>query len=96
MIVGSHVPLAQLFLQVVVFLSKVFYSRGDSLYLPFESSSVRFISLVVVGCHRVSEYHTTLCLRNGSMTSIMIVFSLQTAPTDDAKIISKLCSPHVL
>ena len=96
MIVGSYVPLAQLFLQVMVLLSKVFYSRGESLYLPFKSSSVQFISLVVVGCHRVSEYHKTLCLGSGSMTSITIVFSPQTAPTDDAKIVSKLRSPHVL
>ena len=51
MIVGSCVPLAQLFFQVVVLLSKAFYSRGESLYLSFECSSAWFISLVVVGCH---------------------------------------------
>ena len=76
-IVGSRVPLAQLFFQVVVLLSKAFYSCGESLYLAFEGNNAWFISLVVAGCHRASEYHTTLCLGSGSMTSTMRVF-----PTD--------------
>ena len=89
-IVGSRVPLAQLFFQVMVLLSKAFYSRGESLYLSFEGNSAWFISLVVVGCHQTSKYHTTLCLGNGSMATI--IFSLQTdgaKGTRDPKIVGR-------
>ena len=81
MIDRSYVPLAQLFFQVVVLLSKAFYSRSKSLYLLFEGSNAWFISLVVVGCHRASEYYKTLCLGSGSTSSTMISLSL---PTDGA------------
>ena len=37
------------------------------MYLSFKSSSGWFISVIVVGCHRAIEYHTTLCLGSGSM-----------------------------
>ena len=63
----------------MVLLSKVFYSRGESLYLSFEGSNVWFISLVVVGCHQTSKYHTTLCLGNGSMASTIRVFPTNSA-----------------
>ena len=78
-IVGSRVPLAQLFFQVMVLLSKAFYSRGESLYLSFEGSSAWFISLVVVGYHQTSKYHITLCLGNGSMASTIRVFTTDSA-----------------
>ena len=80
MIVGSCVPLAQMFFQVVVLLNTAFYNCSESLHLPFEGSSAWFISLVVVVCHQASEYHTTLCLGSGSMSSTTILFF----PTDGA------------
>ena len=80
MIVGSCVPLAQMFFQVVVLLNTAFYNCSESLYLPFEGISAWFISLVVVVCHQASEYHTTLCLGSGSMSSTTILFF----PTDSA------------
>ena len=80
MIVGSCVPLAQMFFQVVILLNKAFYNCSVSLYLPFEGSSAWFISLVVVICHQANEYHTTLCLGSGSMSSTTVLFF----PTDGA------------
>ena len=74
-IVGSRIPLEHLFLQIMVLLSKAFYSRGESLYLSFKGSSTWFISVIVASCHRASEYYITLCLRRGNVTDIFFSFS---------------------
>ena len=52
----------------MVLLGEVFYNRGKSLNLSFEGGGMWFVSLIIVdGCHRVSMYHATLYLGNGSM-----------------------------
>ena len=69
----------------MVLLSEVFHGRGESLNLSLDGSYAWFVSLNVVGgCHRVSEYHVTLCSK-----SVCIAYKsqsfLQTAPTNDVE-----------
>ena len=80
--IRPSIPLAQLFLQVVILPSKALHNNSQGLYLSFKGSAW-FVSLVVVGRHRASKYHTTLCPGSSSMAST--TFSLQTMPTDDAE-----------
>ena len=56
---------------------------GRSLWSVFSPSSSKgssawFISVIIVGCHRASEYHTTLCLGSGNIAAIVFF------PTDGA------------
>ena len=72
----------------MVLLGEVFHSCGKGLYLSFEGSSTWFVSLIVGGSHRESEYHTTLCSGSGSITPTTMKLLLclpQTVPTNDAK-----------
>ena len=62
----------------MVLLGDEFYSRGESLYLSFEGSNAWLIFVIVVSCHQANEYHTTLCLGNGNMATIVFSF-----PTDN-------------
>ena len=96
MTVGPSIPLAQLFIQVMILLSKVFHSRSLGLYLSCKGISAWFFSSMVVGCHRVSKYHTNLCLGSGNMAVIIFIFSHRRCQLMMPKIISEPHDPYVL
>ena len=66
------------------------------MYLSFKSSSAWFVSVIVVGCHRAIEYHTTLCLGSGSMIVTILALSHKRCQLMMPKIISELHGLHVL
>ena len=94
MTVRPSIPLVQLFLQVMVLLSKALHHRSKGLYLSFKGSNAWLLFVIVVGCHRASEYHTTFCLANGNM-AVTVFVSHKRCQLMMPKIISKLHSPYI-
>ena len=81
-------------LQVVVLFGEAFHDCGLSLNLSFEGGGTWFVSLVVGGSHRASEYHTALC--SGSGSTVLLRCSHRRRQLMMLKIISKSLSHHVL
>ena len=68
----------------MILLGETFHYCCEGLDLSLQDSGAWFVALIIDGgCHRMSKYHATFCLRS-SEYGLSPIFS-QTVPTNDVE-----------